>query len=79
MTSTIKVTLEASSDGTLHLPLQPELRHGKLNVVATVETAESNSLASTDTVLKGFGCLKGKIWIAPDFDQALEDFKDYME
>lgn len=27
---------------------------------------------------KGFGSLKGKIWISPDFDEPLEDFKDYM-
>lgn len=24
------------------------------------------------------GILKGKIWIAPDFDAPLEDFKEYM-
>ena len=26
----------------------------------------------------GFGCAKGKIWMADDFDAPLEDFKDYM-
>ena len=25
-----------------------------------------------------FGCLKGKIHLADDFDNSLEDFKDYM-
>ncbi len=25
-----------------------------------------------------FGSAKGSIWIAPDFDEPLEDFKDYM-
>ena len=25
------------------------------------------------------GCLRGKIWIADDFDAPLEDFKEYME
>jgi hypothetical protein len=74
--STIKVTLEASADGTLHLPLPPELRRGKLNVTAMVEPAE----AAPDTPsLKGFGCLKGKIWMSPDFDEPLEEFKEYME
>gem|GEM_PF-1675190 len=24
------------------------------------------------------GSAKGEIWIAPDFDESLEDFKDYM-
>ena len=27
---------------------------------------------------RGFGCAKGQIWIAEDFDAPLEDFKDYM-
>ncbi|MEI7489835.1 MAG: DUF2281 domain-containing protein [Bacteroidota bacterium] len=27
----------------------------------------------------GFGCLKGKIKMAPDFDAPLDDFKPYME
>jgi hypothetical protein len=71
--STIKAILEASADGTLHLPLPPELRQGKLNVVATVEPAESVKGP------KGFGCLKGKIWIAPDFDEPLEDFNEYLK
>jgi DNA-damage-inducible protein J len=25
------------------------------------------------------GCMKGKIWMADDFDAPLEDFKDYMQ
>jgi hypothetical protein len=25
-----------------------------------------------------FGFLKGKIWMSKDFDEPLEDFKDYM-
>jgi hypothetical protein len=75
--STIKATLEASPDGTLHLPLPPELRRGKLNVTAIVESAEA--APSHPAGLKGFGCLKGKIWIAPDFDEPLEDFREYMK
>ena len=26
-----------------------------------------------------FGCMKGKIWVADDFDSELEDFKEYIE
>jgi len=26
----------------------------------------------------GFGCLKGQVWMSDDFDDPLEDFKDYM-
>jgi DNA-damage-inducible protein J len=25
------------------------------------------------------GCMKGKLWMADDFDAPLEDFKEYME
>ncbi len=25
-----------------------------------------------------FGCAKGQIYISPDFDEPIEDFKDYM-
>lgn len=25
-----------------------------------------------------FGCAKGQIYLSPDFDEQLEDFKDYM-
>jgi len=27
----------------------------------------------------GFGCLKGQIWMADDFDAPLDCFKEYME
>jgi uncharacterized protein DUF2281 len=32
-----------------------------------------------DERLKGFGCLRGKISLSPDFDAPLEDFREYME
>ena len=25
------------------------------------------------------GCMKGKMWMAEDFDEPLEDFREYME
>jgi hypothetical protein len=77
--STITAILEADADGTLHLPLPAELRHGKIEVTATLKPANGASAASSSqTALKGFGCLRGKISMSPDFDEPLEDFKDYM-
>ncbi len=35
--STITVILDPDADGTLHLPLPPELRHGKVQVTATLQ------------------------------------------
>lgn len=37
MTRTIKAILEPAADGSLHLPLPPELRNGKVRVEATLE------------------------------------------
>lgn len=37
--STITAILEADADGTLHLPLPEELRHGMVKVVAKLESA----------------------------------------
>ena len=37
--STITAILEADADGTLHLPLPAELRHGKIEVTAMLKAA----------------------------------------
>jgi hypothetical protein len=41
--STITAILEADADGTLHLPLPAELRHGKIEVTATLKAANGSS------------------------------------
>lgn len=71
--STFTAILEAHPDGSLHLPLPEELRHRKVKVTATLEPVP------TTAPLPRFGCLAGKIWMAPDFDAPLDDFKDYMQ
>ena len=76
--STITAILEADADGTLHLPLPAELRHGKIKVEAKLEAAAQPSPDEESGSLKGFGCLRGKIRMAPDFDEPLEDFKEYV-
>jgi len=44
-------------------------------------TLESGSIESNPAgkLPYGRGCMKGKMWMADDFDAPLEDFKDYME
>jgi hypothetical protein len=71
--SSITAILESDPDGSLHLPLPPELRGSKVKVSATLEAAEPSKAKPR------FGCLAGKIVMAPDFDEPLEDFKEYME
>jgi hypothetical protein len=69
--STITAILEPDADGTLHLPVPAELRHGKVKVEATLEPAEPQTPPCAGS-LKGF-------WMMPDFDEPLDDFKEYME
>lgn len=45
--STITAILEADVDGTLHLPLPAELRHGKIEVTATLKAANGTSSSVT--------------------------------
>ncbi len=71
--SKITAILEPQPDGSLHLPIPEELRHSKVKVTATLESVPASAPGPR------FGCLAGKIWMAPDFDAPLDDFKDYME
>ena len=63
-------------DGTLHLPVLPAWRKTLIRVKAELEP--SAGAPAMPGPFKGFGCLRGKIRMAPDFDEPLEDFKDYM-
>lgn len=69
--STFTAILEADPDGSLHLPLPPELHGSMVKVSATLEAAEPSKNKPR------FGCLAGKIAMAPDFDDPLDDFKEY--
>ena len=79
--NTLSAILEPDADGTLHLPLPAAWRHQAIRVKAEMEPVGSvHDPAQTGQAKKfqGFGCLQGKIWMAPDFDEPLADFKDYM-
>ncbi len=76
MTSTIKITLEPNPDGTLHLPLPPELRGGMVKVDAKLESVNSETSRATPGLWKN---MPERFWMSPDFDEPLEDFKEYME
>jgi hypothetical protein len=72
--------LEPDADGTLHLPLPAAWRHQTIRVKAEMEPMESitqHAKPGLTDPFQGFGCLRGKIRLAPDFDEPLEDFKDY--
>jgi len=46
-------------------------------VVARLVPPEELTLAERRR--RAFGCMKGKIWIAPDFDEPLQDMIDRVE
>jgi len=75
LVSTIKAILEADADGTLHLPLPTDLRQGKIDVTATLKPVGGTKPGPQPH----FGCLAGKIQLAPDFDEPLEDFREYTQ
>ena len=79
--NTLTAIIEPVADGTLHLPLPAARRHQAIRVKAEMERVEiipELTHANRTNPFQGFGCLRGKIWMAPDFDEPLEDFKDYM-
>ncbi len=74
--STIIAILQPDADGTVHLPVPAPWRHLPIRVKAELEPVAG--AAEPQPSLKGFGCLRGKISMSPDFDEPLEDFKDYL-
>jgi hypothetical protein len=64
---TIEQTVEIPADRRLIIDVPPEVPVGPVILTFTPKEPEG----------RGFGCLKGQIWMADDFDAPLEDFKDY--
>ncbi|MBI2924953.1 MAG: DUF2281 domain-containing protein [Verrucomicrobia bacterium] len=75
--STITAILEPDEDGTLHLPVPAAWRKQAIRVKAELEPVSALQEPQSPESLKGFGCLRGKISMSLDFDEPLEDFKDY--
>lgn len=71
----IAAILTPDPDGTLHLPLPAEWLGQPIRVKAELAPVEQGKKAGSS--LRGFGCLKGQMIVAPDFDEPLEDFHDY--
>jgi hypothetical protein len=68
--------------GTLEKKIAKLPENLKLKVEVFVDTliGETNSIEKTtsNTNNRGYGSLKGQIWMSEDFNEPLEDFKDYM-
>jgi len=77
-----KVTVQ---NGMIRLPEGLNLPDGaEVELLVPEQTSRSVNTASSHKEGKGtttrpqFGCMAGKIWMAPDFDDPLDDFKEYM-
>ena len=75
--STITAIIEPAEDGTLHLPVPAAWQKLPIRVKAELEPVMLLEKSASAESLKGFGCLRGKISMAADFDEPLADFKDY--
>ena len=68
--------VKAIYDGVNFKPTQPIAVEGRYEVIITfVEPIENDT--PSDLPFKR-GCMKGKMWMADDFDAPLEDFEEYM-
>lgn len=74
--STITAILQPDADGSLHLPLPAEWRHGKVRVEAKLEPVGEHPCRAKAGLWKD---LPDRFWMAADFDEPLEDFREYME
>lgn len=78
---TSNAILEPNPDGTLHLPLPEGMKRGKVEVSATLKPVPAHSSTKGKRAKAGLWKSMGleDFWMSPDFDEPLEDFKEYMQ
>ena len=72
---TLEETLYVNAQGQATVTLPPTIAPGAHRAVLQVE--EAPLTGGVSRVAPKAGCLKG-IWMAPDFDAPLEDFREYL-
>ena len=76
--------VKAIYDGITFKPMQPIEVEGNFEVVITfleplksdVEVLEQSKKRPRSEII---GCLKGKVWMSDDFNDPIEELKEYME
>lgn len=73
-------TIKAIYDGVNFTPMQPIPVKGNYEVFITFiePVTEKSALTKKKNRHAAFGCLKGKIHVPDNFNEPLEDFKEYM-
>ena len=78
MASTWKQTSTVGEGGRVEVVV-PELRPGEsVSVVVERNASFSPDAVKPPSGKRKLGMLKGKIWMADDFDEPLDDFAEYM-
>jgi hypothetical protein len=73
MSGELRKTVTVQSAGRLELDF-PELTEGD-----TVEVSvKAGAIRVAPAPILQFGRYRGQIWMAPDFDAPLDDFREYM-
>ena len=78
MLKTIETTVEIGDDHVLRA--NTTLDKGTYNAVIVIQEKKESDDTEKPPLLRfrQAGTAKGKIWMADDFDETPEDFKDYM-
>jgi hypothetical protein len=76
--------VKAIYDGVNFKPKQPILTKGKHEVLIIFSEPVTEYAINTAQAIKRprseiIGCLKGKVWMADDFNAPIEELKEYME
>ena len=72
-------TIEVPANRRITLDVPPQIPVGQVILTLTPKTVSYQTVATQEPKKeREFGCLKGQIWMAEDFDAPLDDFKDYM-
>ena len=79
--SAFTAILTPSADGTLHVPIpQGWIQQGVKSVLISADfepVLDGSKEPERRDEFKGFGCLRGKVSLASDFDEPIADFKEY--
>ena len=76
--------IQATYDGVSFKPKQPIFAKGNHEVLIIFAEPVTEGAVSIEQTTKRprseiIGCLKGKIWMADDFNAPIEELKEYME
>jgi len=69
-------TIKGYFDGENYIPLQPAPVKGRYDVIITFIQPSGKKIGRPPFE---YGSMAGRMWMADDFNEPLEDFKEYME